>query len=202
MSYSPDQPPQPTEDVGRGTLLALLAVPAGIIVWVLVWSIGFIVSIISFGVAYLAVFLYRLGSGGTISRPGAIRVTIITLATVVLSIIAGIVSDVAISIGRIAKISPFEALLMPQFGEVFGTYIGDPAVIGGLAPSILIAIAFGVLGCFGILRGAFRATAPEQPVAQQPWPTLPQQPQADPFTQQQPAPQVPPADENPPQRAL
>lgn len=42
---------QPVENGDRGTLVALLALPAGVIVWVLIWSIGFIVSAVTYGVA-------------------------------------------------------------------------------------------------------------------------------------------------------
>ena len=182
MSYTMDQPPVPAEDVNRGTVVALLTIPAGIIAWCIIWSIGFIASVVTFGMAILATFLYRLGSGGTIGRAGAIRITIVTLTTVVLSIIAGVVTDVALSISRFAKVSPIEALSHPNFGKVFETYIssGD----GNLYFSLLIAVAFGILGCFSVLRGAFRQTAPAQfqaPGAQAAWPTLPANPAVDPF---------------------
>lgn len=188
MSYYPTEPVAPVEDVNRGTVVALLTIPAGVIVWTLVWSFGFIASIITFGVAILATFLYRLGSGGTIGRAGAVRITIITLATVVLSIIAGLVSDVAIGIGQIAKISPIEALSHPGFADMLSLYLssGD----GNLYFSLAIAVAFGILGCFSVLRGAFRATEPVAPAAQidpqTPWPTLPANPQADPFADEKP----------------
>jgi hypothetical protein len=184
MTSLPDQPAAPIEDVNRGTVVALLTIPAGIIVWTLIWSIGFVASIVAFGVAVLASFLYRLGSGGVISRAGAVRITAITLVTVVLSIIAGLMADVAIAIGNIANISPIEALTHPGFGDLFGLYLssGD----GGLYFSLAIAVLFGVLGCFGVLRGAFRATAPAQPQTQERWSTLPANPAADPFTDEKP----------------
>ena len=198
MSYTFDQPQQPIEDVNRGTLVALLAVPAGIIVWTLIWSIGFIASIVTFGIALAATFLYRLGSGGTIGRAGAIRITIITLATVVLAIIAGLVADVAIGISQVADISPIDALTYPGFGDVFSLYLsqGGASLYGSLA----IAVVFGLLGCFSTLRGAFAATAaPAAPAAQQPWGTLPtQQGFASPAAeQQQPWQQTPPAQQWP-----
>ncbi len=186
MTYSTDLPPAPIEDANRGTVVALLTIPAGIIVWTLIWSIGFVASIVTFGVALLATFLYRLGSGGMIGRAGAIRITVITLVTVVLSIIAGLVADVAIGIGQVAGISPIEALSYPGFGDIFGLYLssGD----GGLYLSLGIAVLFGILGCFSVLRNAFRATAaPAAPPVQTPWPTLPADPKADPFAGEKPA---------------
>jgi hypothetical protein len=197
MSDSLDQPQPPIEDVNRGTVLALIVVPVGITAWVLLWSLGFIASIVSFGVAYLAVFLYQRGSGGTVGRAGAVRITVITLATVLLAIVAGIVSDVALAISRVAGISPIEALSTPQFGTIFNAYLSDSESVSALAPSVLIAIAFGVLGCFGILRNAFRATAQPASAAPQVWPS---QPPAAEFHPESVNPEVPPATENPSQR--
>ena len=149
----------PVEDVNRGTVVALLTIPAGIIVWTLIWSIGFIASVVTFGMAILATFLYRLGSGGTIGRAGAVRITIVTLVTVVLSIIAGVVWDVAVTLSRFAKVTPIEALSHPNFGTVFENYFEGN---GNLYFSLLVAVAFGVLGCFSVLRGAFKQTEPVQ----------------------------------------
>lgn len=164
------QPTAPIEDVNRGTVLALLAIPAGIIAFVIIWNFGFIASIVSLGVAYLAMFLYQRGSGGTIGRAGAVRVAIITIVTVGLSIFAGIVSSVAIGFGEVAGISPFAAVADPQFGTIFSATMADSEVQGELAKSVLIALAFGALGCFGVLRAAFRATAAPQspPVGETP----------------------------------
>lgn len=176
--YEPASPAAPIEDVNRGTVVALAAIPVGVIVWTVVWTLGAILSVITYGIAYLAMFLYKLGSGGTISRAGAVRVTIVTIIGVVLSIIAGLVSDVAVGIGQVSGESPLEALGNPAFGQVFTLYLtsGD----SGLLFSIGIALLFGLLGCFGVLRSAFRATAAPaatvagfNPAAQAPWPTLP-----------------------------
>ena len=198
--YEPTSPATPIEDVNRGTVVALAAIPVGVIIWTIVWTLGAILSVITYGVAFLAMFLYKLGSGGTISRAGAVRVTIVTIVTVALSIIAGLVSDVAMGIGRITNEGPIAALSNPQFGQVFSDYLtsGDT----GLGFSIAIAVAFGLLGCFGVLRSAFKATAPEAPT--QPWATVAPADQAPMFppTGQVPptgqAPMFPPADQFPP----
>ena len=54
---------RPAEQVGRGIALALIALPLGVVVWVLLWSIGFVSSIVALGVALAALSLYRRGSG-------------------------------------------------------------------------------------------------------------------------------------------
>ncbi len=159
-------PEAPLENLTRGTVFAALAIPVGIVAWTILWSIGFIASIVSFGVAYLAVFLYRFGSGGRITRSGAIRVTAIVLVTVVVSIVVGLVVDVARGISAGAHVTLVDALFHPRFGEIFSAYVSGAD--GQFWFSIVLALAFGVVGCFSILRGAFREARvtelPAQPV--------------------------------------
>jgi hypothetical protein len=154
--------PSPVEHVGRGAVAALLVVPLGVTAWVLIANVGIFVSIISFAVAWGAFSLYRLGAGGVISRKGAVVVTIITLGTVLLSIFATIVAEVAIGLGKIAGVSPFAALLDDQFWPTFNHLMAVPEVQSGLVPDVLIGLAIGILGCFSTLRNALRATAPAQ----------------------------------------
>ncbi len=161
MSETPqysDQPyvapaavPLPPENVQRGTVLALVVIPAGIIAWTLLWSIGFIASIVAFGVAFGALALYRFGSGGAIGRGGAIRVTVITIVTLALAFVAGLA----------ARSLP---IWMQQHRQSLVEALADPAFWAGLARasattdiaiSLLLAAVFGLLGCFSVLRTAF-----------------------------------------------
>lgn len=171
MTVNPAEVP-PVEDVNRGTVVALLALPVGVIAWVLIWSIGIVASIVGFGIAYLTMFLYTRGSGGLISRAGAVRITIITLVTLAIAIFAGLVSDVAIGISRLSSLSPIEALSDNQFPVVLNTYLTDGVSEWGFF--VLLAVVFGIVGCFGILRTAFRATAAPKPME---WPTQPATPE-------------------------
>ena len=207
MTYQLAQPAPLPENVNRGTVVALLTVPAGVIVWVIIWTIGIIASVVSFGIAILAMFLYRLGSGGQMGRAGAIRVTLITLVTVGLAIFSGLVWDVALAISRFSDVSPIEALSSPVFWDRFSNYMELAG--GDLGFNILLSIGFGILGCFSILRGAFKTTAPvANPATGQLWSQTPITPGVDPATQQlwpqPPAPsqtppmQTPPVEENPP----
>ncbi|TPW65847.1 hypothetical protein FJ658_15365, partial [Schumannella sp. 10F1B-5-1] len=65
----------------------------GVAVWLLIWSFGFIASIVAFGVAFAALWLYRFGARGPISRAGAFVVTGITAGTLLIAFFAGIVLD-------------------------------------------------------------------------------------------------------------
>lgn len=188
MTYQPE-PAAPIEDVNRGTVVALLAIPAGIIVFVLIWRFGFIASAVTLGVAYFAMFLYKAGSGGVMGRAGAVRVAIITIVTAVLSIGAGVVSDVAFAIASVTGANPVAVMLDPSFGDRFSTVMALPSALEGVLPSVLIALAFAGLGCFSILRGAFTSTAAASPAPGATWSTQPIQP--DPSAQQP----APPADD-------
>ena len=179
-------------------MVALLAIPAGVIVWVIIWTIGFIASIVSFGVAILAMFLYKLGSGGQMGRAGAIRVTIITIVTVGVSIFAGLIVDVAVGIASVTSGGPIEALSNPVFWDVFKEYTTGPES-SSLGFSLALSVGFGILGCFSILRGAFKTTAAPvvNPATGLPWsqtPITPGQPQQ--LWPQNPT--IPPTEENPP----
>ena len=149
----------PVENVARGTIFALAIIPAGVIVFVVIWNLGFLASIVSYGVAIGAVFLYRFGAGGVIGRSGAIRIAIITIGTVLLSIFAGIVSDAAVGFAEGMGTTPFVAVLDPTFWGIFWAILGEPGVLADYAPSIAIALGLGLVGCFSLLRGAFRAPA-------------------------------------------
>ena len=149
--------PLPPENVVRGVLLSLLAIPAGIIVFVFIWNLGFVSAIVGFAVAFAASFLYRFGSGGRVSVPGAVAVTLVTVGTLVLAFLIAIAAEVS----RISGDSLLEAL--------FGPFLLPAVGANGL--NALLTIGFGILGCFSVLRSAFQqARADAAP------PTLPAPP--------------------------
>ena len=135
-------------------IFALIALPAGVIVWDILWGFGFVASIVAFGVAYIAVRLYRFGSGGRVTRNGAIAVAIITIGTLLIAFISGFAVDVVGLYTQQFGVSIPEALVAPRFWSiVFAAMTSIQAL-----PTLLLAVAFGALGCFGILRTAFLQT--------------------------------------------
>jgi hypothetical protein len=158
MSDTPEvtTPSQPSENVQRGTLLTLLIIPAGIIAWVILWQFGLVASIVAFGVAIGALWLYRFGSGGRISRTGAIRVTIITIVTLLLSFLAGLVADVLPLYASQRNQDFVTALTSGEFWTFFNHALANN--IGNVAVPLILALVFGVLGCFSVLRAAFVQT--------------------------------------------
>jgi hypothetical protein len=146
----------PPENVQRGVALALIVLPLGVVVWDLLWSFGFVASIVGFGVAWGAVRLYRLGSNGPFSRTGALAVTIITVVTLVVAFVSGFAVDLVGYYAGLRGVSIPEALVTPEF---WGG-VGRDMTTGSSLLSLLLAAGFGLLGCFSILRSAFRGTRP------------------------------------------
>jgi hypothetical protein len=144
----------PSENVQRGVIFALIALPAGVVAWDILWSFGFVASIVAFGVAYLAVRLYRFGSGGRVSRTGAIAVAVITIGTLIIAFISGFAVDVVGLYTQQFGTSIPEALVAPRFWSIVFSAMTSPQAL----PTLLLAALFGALGCFGTLRSAFLQT--------------------------------------------
>jgi hypothetical protein len=141
--------PQPENVIG-GAILALLAIPVGVIALTLLWSIGFIASIVGFLVAFSAFWLYRRGSGGAISRVGAWTITAIVIFTLAFGLWVAMVVDYAHGIGELGNIGSPD--FWPQFNHDFPDNVNTNVL------SIVLVFAFGALGSFRILGRAF-ATA-------------------------------------------
>jgi hypothetical protein len=147
---APLKPQRPIEDVARGALLSLLAIPVGVVLWTLIWSVGIVASIVAFVIAIAAVWLYRRGSGGLISRSGAWIVTLVVVVTLLLSFWVGMVVDYAGGLAHLNYLSE------PRFFDLFNS---DFAVnFNNDLPSFGLALLFSALGCFRVLGRAF-ATA-------------------------------------------
>lgn len=164
-AHVPSVPPQasfPRENVGRGTLVALATVPVGVVAWVVLWGFGFIASLVAFGVAVLALWLYTWGAG-SISRKGAMVVLGITVITLLLAFFSGIVLDAARGFGEGSGLGAWGAFRHPDFWPAFWEVWPDAAP--EYMPDFAWAAAFGALGSFRTLRAAFAATAvrPAQP---------------------------------------
>ena len=161
MTYVPDNT-HPTENVTRGTLFALLVIPLAIAAWLILARVGFIASIVGFGAAWGAVRLYLIGSGGLISRPGAIRITIIVVGSILLAILADIVTSTLPQFVTLSKLDWLSALVSPTYWNI----VTGPYVLPQMLPSILIGLGLSALGCYSILHNAFRATRPANRAAQ------------------------------------
>jgi len=142
------------ENVLSGALFALIAVPLGVVILALLSSIGFVASIVGFLVAFAAVWLYRRGSGGVISRVGAWIVTAIVVVTLLLGIWVSFVVAFAGGLGKLSNIG------MPDFWPQFNANLSDE--ISSNVLFVVLIVVFGALGSFRILGRAF-ATARQTP---------------------------------------
>ncbi len=131
-------------------MLSLAVIPVGVIIWVALWNAGFIASIVSFGVALGAVWLYRLGSRGARVTRGAFWALIaVVVVTVALSFLAGIYSDLV----AVAAVTWNQALTSPAFWATFWDNIFNNAHLWEVyAPQLGLAVLFAALGCFGTIR--------------------------------------------------
>jgi len=169
MSYA-EASTTPHENVARGTLFSLLVIPLGIVAWVAIWNLGWIAGIVAYAIAVGALFFYRFGSGGIVSRTGAVRILLVTLATVLLALFATVVSDAVIDLSQQSGASVLETFTAPEFWPIFQAGIADAEVISYYAPQLAIGLGLALLGCFSTLRGVFReagaapAAEPVQPL--------------------------------------
>src|SRR6476660_8095314 len=110
----PPARPESLESAVRGTVFALAVVPVGVGLWLILWKLGWMASIVSFVTAAGAARLYvagsTMGSGGTMTRRGAWVVVAVTVATVLRSFLATIWLDLADYLGA----APLALLFEPQ----------------------------------------------------------------------------------------
>lgn len=152
----------PPENVVRGLLLALITVPLGVIAFSIIYSLGYIASIVALGVALVAYFLYRRGSGGRVSTVGALVVAGVTIGTLVLAFIVAQYVAVAVALGDVYGMSWFEVLTAPEFGSVAAEILADSEVASGIVGDAIFTAVFGLLGCGAVLFNAFRAARAEK----------------------------------------
>lgn len=143
------------EDVVRGALFSVVAIPAGVILWLILWNVGFMASIVGFVAAAAAARMYVLGSG-SFSRNGVWVVAAVTLVTVLVSFVGGMWLDMAQFMGGT---SPFALLLDPQAWDLLGYNLTTNAdLVESYKLDFLVALLLGALGCFFTLRRMFAET--------------------------------------------
>jgi hypothetical protein len=145
------------ENVLSGALFAVIALPLGVVVIALLSSINFVASIAGYVIAFAAVWLYRRGSGGVISRVGAWTITGIVLVTLLVGIWVSLVVSFAGGLGHLGNLND------PTFWSQFGTQF--PTLVNQNVLFILLIVVFGALGSFRILGRAFATARQSAPPA-------------------------------------
>ncbi|UKA49810.1 hypothetical protein LFT48_20670 [Arthrobacter sp. FW305-123] len=146
--------PNGQEDIGRGTLFALAALPIGVILWMILWNFGWMTSLVTYAAAFMAAKFYVVGAGA-LSRKGVWMVAVVTAATALVSFLGGVWLDAVKFLGR-------EPLAMVMSSEPWAlmadNFAYNPDFIGGYIGDFLLALLFGALGCFFTLRQLFAET--------------------------------------------
>jgi hypothetical protein len=153
---------EPNEVNRKGLLLALLAIPIGIVLWVILWNFGFIASIVSFAIAWLAVYFYKLGSKQNVSRKAAPYLLAIVLVGVALAFLSGIALDALRAYIQDTDLSDLDALFMADYWAFFFENLFTNGELWSIyAVDLVISVAFGILGCFGIIKSLFSSNKPD-----------------------------------------
>jgi hypothetical protein len=147
------------EHVAKGILASLGAIVAGVVLWVILWRMGFVASIVSFAIAWLAIKLYGLGAG-MVTRSSAKYIVAVSIVGVALSFLAGLVSDGADVFADGTKLSLWNTFTAGDFwsfiwanfqsAELWKSYTGD----------IAMAALFAALGMFWTLKDLFKPAKP------------------------------------------
>ena len=133
-----------TENVGRGLLMALIAVIGGCVLSAVVYHLGYVASIVALAMGGAGIFLYAKGAGAP-PRKGAVGLVTLLMAGILL-----------------AWVSSVGTQLYFYYVDQTGTSNGALAfaVSGALSVDLfqatlkdfLIFVGFGVLGIFGVAR--------------------------------------------------
>jgi len=153
-AYDAPIPATPREDVGRGTIFALAALPIGVILWMVIWGFGWMSSLVTFASAVMAARFYVAGAG-SLSRKGVWVVVAVTTATALLSFVGGVWLDAVQFLGR----EPLAMVLDSEPWSLLANNLAyNPDFVGSYMKDFLLALLFGALGCFFTLRQLFAAT--------------------------------------------
>ena len=133
-----------TENVGRGLLMALIAVIGGCVLAAVVYHLGYVASIVALGMGAAGIFLYAKGAGAP-PRKGAVGLVVLLMAGILLAWICSVgtelyfyyVDRTGTSNGALA-FAVSNALSLDLFKATLKDF--------------LIFVGFGALGIFGVAR--------------------------------------------------
>lgn len=139
------------ENVGRGLLFSLGGIVVGVVLTLVVWQFGFIASITSLVLAYVAIWLYAKGAGHPPVK-GAMPVVGVIVVGVALSLVAMVAAD---ALAYANQEFP-EASFAEKFDFVtYNLLRGE--VWQGYATDAFMFLVFAGLGTFGLIRQLGRA---------------------------------------------
>jgi hypothetical protein len=148
-------PALPPERVGHGALLALIAVPVGVVLSAVIWKLGFIASISGLVVSAGAAVLYARGSGGRVKR----GIPVIA-AVIALGVAGSFFAAVALDLYDVfPQLDPELAATYPSRGSFVAHNLFYGPVLHEYVRTGVLLVLFGVLGAFGTIVRLVRMNA-------------------------------------------
>lgn len=138
----------------RGLALALLVVPIGVAMWVFLWQFGFIASVVAWGIAAGAVWLYRQGASQDVTKAVAPYVLAIIFLGVIAAFLGGMTSD-AWAAYNTEEIGGTGSIFSADFISFFTSNLASAELWQGYIVDILISLGFAVLGAGGVIYGLY-----------------------------------------------
>jgi len=133
-----------TENVGRGLLMALIAVVGGCVLAAVVYHFGFVASIVALAMGAAGIFLYAKGAGAP-PRKGAVALVVLLMGGVLLAWICSIAT--ALYLVYIDKTGTSDGALAFAVSGALSLDLFEATL-----KDFLIFVAFGALGIFGFAR--------------------------------------------------
>ncbi|MGI3781701.1 MAG: hypothetical protein ACRYG2_13085 [Janthinobacterium lividum] len=148
-------PALPPERVGHGALLALLAIPVGVVLTAVIWKLGFVASISGIVVSAGAAVLYARGSGGRVKKGIPV-----VLAVAAVGIAASFLAAVAVDLYDVfPQLDPELSATYPSRGSFVTHNLCYPPVLKEYVRTGVLLVVFGVVGAFGTIVRLVRVNA-------------------------------------------
>lgn len=138
----------------KGLLLSLAVIPLGIAAWLFLWQFGFIASVVAWGIAGGAVWLYSYGAKGPVTKPVLPWLLLIILIAILAAFVSGLVTD--LWNGYVTELNGEEGFWSSEFWTFVWDNLTYPDFISQYIPDFLISLAFAALGAGGIVYGLFK----------------------------------------------
>ena len=138
----------------RGLALALLVIPLGVATWVFLWQYGFIASVVAWGIAAGAVWLYQLGASQGVTKAVVPYILAIILLGVVIAFLSGMVSD-GWAAYNTEEIRGTGSLFSADFVSFFASNLSSAELWQGYSVDILISLVFTALGAGGVIYNLY-----------------------------------------------
>lgn len=149
MTYSDPGASKPAENVQRGSIFALVAIPVAIAIFAIIGGVfGIITGIAAIVIPYIAAWLYSKGAGAQLTRAGWVPFIGITAVAIILGAAAGILGGFYHSFTRVGGDG---GILGTSFWTTVRNQLTDNYADNAFP--IIVGIGLGIVGIVSVLRG-------------------------------------------------